>query len=79
MISAVSMPRFRISARISGVKCNPAVGAATEPLVFEYNIEELEDLQAIVEKGPDWNAIVDIKITLALVLNPGVTVEEEAA
>ena len=30
-----------------------------------YNIEELQELQDIVEHGPDWNLIDAITITLA--------------
>lgn len=29
-----------------------------------HDIEEIEDLQDIVERGPDWNTIRDITITL---------------
>lgn len=30
----------------------------------EHDIEELEDLQKLVERGPDWNCIDRIEITL---------------
>lgn len=38
---------------------------ANGPRVDTHNIEELFELDAIVEGGPDWNALIDIKITLA--------------
>lgn len=31
----------------------------------EHDIEELEELQEIVERGPDWNALDKIVIVLA--------------
>ncbi|MBV8664649.1 MAG: hypothetical protein JO107_16290 [Hyphomicrobiales bacterium] len=30
----------------------------------DHAIEELSELHDLVERGPDWNAIVEIKITL---------------
>ena len=38
VISALSTPRSRIRSRISGVKCRPAVGAATEPRSREKTV-----------------------------------------
>lgn len=35
------------------------------PSEVTYDIEELDDIQFIVERGPDWNSIMDIRITLA--------------
>lgn len=32
--------------------------------VVQHDVEELEDLHDIVERGPDWNAIDEIKVTL---------------
>jgi hypothetical protein len=49
--------------------------AGPKPMTIQ--IEELEDLQEVVEHGPDWNSIIDIKITLARGHYP-VTVEEAA-
>lgn len=39
-------------------------------------IEELSEIEDIVEKGPDWNCIALIEITLARVNYPGSTIEE---
>ena len=35
------------------------------PVEVEYDIEELDELHALIERGPDWNTLVDIKVTLA--------------
>jgi hypothetical protein len=40
-----------------------------------HEFEELEELQDIVERGPDWHSILSIKIELAR-RNYHVTVEE---
>jgi hypothetical protein len=37
---------------------------ADEVTVSTFTIEELEDLDEIVERGPDWNTIEKIEITL---------------
>lgn len=29
-----------------------------------HHIEELDELQALIERGPDWHCIKDIRITL---------------
>jgi len=44
--------------------------------VVDYYIEELEELQDIVERGPDWNTIVTINIDLIRVCSPDLTVEQ---
>ena len=44
--------------------------------VVVYYIEELEELQDIVERGPDWNTIVTINIDLIRVCSPNLTVEQ---
>jgi hypothetical protein len=36
--------------------------SGTKELV--HNFEELEELHALIEKGPDWNAIADIHVVL---------------
>jgi hypothetical protein len=33
-------------------------------------VDEIEDLQRIIELGPDWNAVVDLRITLDLRTRP---------
>ncbi len=41
----------------------------------EYGIEEIEDLQHLVEAGPDWNTIDHIEIRLRNPLMHGLTLE----
>lgn len=41
----------------------------------EHSIEELSEIEAIVERGPDWNTIISIVTTLARAETPGLTVE----
>lgn len=31
---------------------------------IRHHIEELDELQGLVERGPDWNCIKDIRVTL---------------
>lgn len=40
-------------------------------LDVEHDIEELEELQSLIERGPNWNTIVKIEVVLARRLNPG--------
>jgi hypothetical protein len=42
-----------------------------------HDIEELEDLQHIVEAGPNWNTIERIEIVLMRVPVPDMRVEDE--
>lgn len=44
----------------------------------EHGIEEIEDLHDIVERGPDWNAINHIVITLDRKTDDALTIEEAA-
>lgn len=37
-------------------------------------IEELSELEEIVERGPDWNAIVNISIQVNRATDPGLTI-----
>lgn len=41
-----------------------------------HEIVELEELQDLVEKGPNWNTIERIEIVLADNLQPGLTIED---
>lgn len=41
----------------------------------EWAIEELDELAALIELSPDWNALVDIRITLARRTNPGAAID----
>lgn len=45
------------------------------PLDVEHFFEEMFELHEIVERGPDWNTLIDIRVTLSRVLSPGLTVE----
>lgn len=36
----------------------------TGPLDVHHDIEEIENLQGIVERGPDWRTLIDARITL---------------
>ncbi len=46
--------------------------------LVEHFVEELEEIQNIVERGPDWNTIINISIDLIRVHSPGLTVERSA-
>ena len=50
----------------------------TGPLDVEHGIEELEELHDIVERGPDWNTIDRITITLDRKSDEGLTIEQAA-
>lgn len=43
------------------------------PTVVDYDIEEISEAHDIIERGPDWNAILDITIQLITVEEGGVT------
>jgi hypothetical protein len=34
------------------------------PIEVDHHFEELEELDTIIERGPDWNTIVSIVVTL---------------
>lgn len=42
----------------------------------EHFFEEIADLDGIIERGPDWNAMIRCTVTLNRVINGGLTVEE---
>jgi hypothetical protein len=44
-------------------------------LDVEYVFEELEELQGLVERGPDWNTIDKIEVRLARKTAPRLTIE----
>jgi hypothetical protein len=44
----------------------------------EHALEELDELQDIVERGPDWNTIQGIIIELDRTSEPGLTIEQAA-
>lgn len=43
-----------------------------------HDIEELEELAGLVERGPDWNCLVDCVVTLNRTSTPDLTVEQAA-
>jgi hypothetical protein len=47
-------------------------------LDVEHGIEEIEELHDIVERGPDWNTIDHITITLDRKSDQGLTIERAA-
>jgi hypothetical protein len=51
------------------------------PMVVEHRIEELGVLQDVMERGPDWNALIEVNVVLnpMRATNPGLTVERAAA
>ena len=38
--------------------------AEAGPIEVDHHFEELEDLERLIERGPDWNTIVSIVVTL---------------
>jgi hypothetical protein len=54
------------------------VGYKTETGVVDvhHDIDELEEIQMLVERGPDWNTITEITITLAIRSHDDLTVEQ---
>jgi hypothetical protein len=51
--------------------------AEAGPIEVDHCFEELEELQGIIERGPDWNTIVSIVVTLnpERAVYPGDTIE----
>lgn len=45
------------------------------PVVVDYEIEELDEIADIVERGPDWNAILDISVQLMNVREEGLSLQ----
>jgi len=45
----------------------------------EHGIEELDELHNLIERGPDWNAIDKIVITLDRKFDVGMTIEQANA
>ena len=38
--------------------------AEAGPIEVDHHFEELEELERLIERGPDWNTIVSIVVTL---------------
>jgi hypothetical protein len=51
--------------------------AEAGPIEVDHHFEELEELHTLIERGPDWNTIVSIVVTLnpERATYPGDTVE----
>jgi hypothetical protein len=51
--------------------------AEVGPVEVDHHLEELEELQDLIERGPDWNTIISIVVTLnpERAVYPGDTVE----
>jgi hypothetical protein len=43
------------------------------PAAVEHTFEEIEELHDLVERGPDWNSVLCITVTLARICSPNVT------
>tara|TARA_R110002020_G_scaffold150003_4_gene326523 strand:+ start:137 stop:310 length:174 start_codon:yes stop_codon:yes gene_type:complete len=39
-------------------------GADAGPIVVEYDIEELFEIHDLIERGPDWNTVMNVDIKL---------------
>ena len=48
------------------------------PVEVEDDVEELFELHHLVEDGPHWDTLVDIRITLNTPCHPGLTLEDAA-
>lgn len=44
----------------------------------EHAIEELDELQDLIERGPDWNTLIKITVTFARPVCELLTIEEAA-
>lgn len=53
--------------------------SAAGPVDVTHEIEELDALHDLIERGPDWNALIDVLITLARPTYEGITLEEAEA
>lgn len=50
----------------------------TGPVDVPHDVEEIEDLHDLIERGPHWDTIEQIVITRANICEPGLTVEAAA-
>ena len=41
----------------------------------EWFFDEIEELDRLIERGPDWNTLIRCTITLNTVTHPGLTLE----
>lgn len=41
-----------------------------------HYIEEIEDLQDLIERGPDWNTLINIEIVLNRTTEPGMMIKK---
>jgi hypothetical protein len=40
-----------------------------------HEVEELSEISDLVERGPNWNAIINISVQLSRVTEPGFTID----
>jgi hypothetical protein len=52
------------------------VGYRTDNGDVHHDIDELGEIQQLLERGPDWNTITEIVITLAIRSHDDLTVEQ---
>ena len=71
MSNAASLPQFRWHV-VLRYRCDTGI------LDIDYDIEELDQLPSLVERGPDWNCLVDCVVTLNRTSMPDLTVEQAA-
>ena len=67
----------RWRARIHYMSAIATLGAGPGIIEVDHYLEELSELEPLVERGPDWNTILKIEITLEL--RTSVMTIEEAA
>lgn len=63
-------------ARVPRWKAVATYRAEAGPVDVVHEIEELHEIADLIERGPDWNCLIDIRITLARPFVDGMTLEE---
>ena len=46
------------------------------PIETDFYIEELDEIAGLIERGPDWNTLIRIVVTLNRITKPDLTVEQ---
>ena len=49
------------------------------PIDVEHHVEEISEIEDLVENGPDWNSLIDIKIILNPKMKSDYSTIEEAS
>jgi hypothetical protein len=59
-------------------RCHAVVGYRTDNGIVDvhHELDELGEIETLVERGPDWNTITEITITLAIRSHDDLTVEQ---